>query len=316
MTECLLCARRGIKTLLDRDDDFGRACRPCRRRLARDLQRIVELVAIASWQPDPYRSKPDGNGARSHPGSRPPIDLDHVDPELVLVVLEPGEPSSKVPLLELLEAWERGVREDRGLVPYGVVSESRHPGIPHPSRTLVEVVGFLTVHVDWMTTDEHFELLAFAGQVRRSVAVLRQLDPSVERTSSWRIPCPADVEVQVELDDTADLELEPEPEFDVVACSTPLRILRHEDGRLDLHSDIYCPSCGTEWTAQRLLLVALADPRVTIWAEADAIHAATGIPLRTIRDWGARGRIPKRGAAYDAGAAFRARHAGLERSPA
>lgn len=307
ITDCELCARRGLTTKLDPERDFGRVCRSCRRRLAGDLQRIVELVAIASWQPDPMRSKPAGGGARPHPGSRPPLDLDHIDPELVLIRLEPGDPSSTVPLLELLESWERGIREDRGLVPYGVVSESRHAGLPRAQVTLVEVVGFLTVHIDWITTDEDFALLAFAGQIRRAVAVLRQLDPAVERTSSWRIPCPADFEVERIDDDGLTVDTV------VVACATPLRIIRHEDGRLDLHSDLYCPNCGTEWTAQRLLLVALADPRVTIWADADAIHAATGIPLRTIRDWGARGRIARRASEYDAGAAFRLRHAGVER---
>lgn len=76
----------------------------------------------------------------------------------------------------------------------------------------------------------------------------------------------------------------------------------------DLHGDVRCPRCGTTWTAQRLLLVALTDPAVTIWADRDTIEDALGIPVRTLRRWADLGAVPRHGSRYDAGAAFR-RHA-------
>lgn len=77
----------------------------------------------------------------------------------------------------------------------------------------------------------------------------------------------------------------------------------------DLHGDVHCPGCGTTWTAQRLLLVALSDPRVTIWAYPADVCDALGIPARTLRWWGEQGHVRREGRRYDAGAAFRRHHA-------
>lgn len=77
----------------------------------------------------------------------------------------------------------------------------------------------------------------------------------------------------------------------------------------DLHGDIRCPRCGTTWTAQRLLLVALSDPRVTIWGYPADISDALGIPERTLQRWGATGAVDRERGRYDAGAAYRLRHA-------
>ena len=92
-------------------------------------------------------------------------------------------------------------------------------------------------------------------------------------------------------------------------CGRRLTIGRHDDGSLDLHGDITCRDCGTVWTAQRLLLVALADERVTVWGYPDAIAGALGITDRTLRRWAEAGHVEKLGNRYNAGQAFRHRHA-------
>lgn len=93
---------------------------------------------------------------------------------------------------------------------------------------------------------------------------------------------------------------------DPTPCRYPLRITPG-----DLHGDIRCPRCGSTWTAQRLLLVALSDPRVTIWAYPTDVADALGIPGSTLRRWRAEERIAVRGSQLDAGAAYRLRHAAV-----
>lgn len=284
MTEhhCVLCARRGRTRALDE----GHVCQPCRNALHVDLGQILDLAAIAGTMPDPFAARSSGTSSRPHPGSRPPLEVARIDPELISIRLEPGDPSSVVPLLAVLESWERAVREDRGFAPYGVASALR--GALSTRATLAGVIAFLRSQVDWMCTEPDFAIEQLVDQVRRAVAALRALDPTRERRDGWGIPCPADVD-----DD---------------ACGRRLTIERHDDGRLDLHTDIACRDCGTVWTAQRLLLVALADERVTVWGYPEAITAALGIPRTTLQRWAEHGRVRRWGSRYDAGAAFRLRH--------
>lgn len=293
---CVLCAARGrLRELED-----GHVCPQCRNGLRVDLGQILDLVALAATMPDPFASRPSTGTSRPHPASRPPLEVARIDPELILVRLEASDPSSAVPLLELVESWERMVREERGYAPYGPASALRSAvtgrgGVSGYRATLSGSVGFLAGQVEWMTTEPDFPVDDLASQVRRALGVLRALDPTRERNDSWGIPCPAD--------------LTDEDNLVTDACGRRLRIERHDDGRLDLHTDIHCPDCGTEWTAQRLLLVALADERVTVWAYPDVIGTSLAIPLGTLRQWHARGHIARSGGRYDAGAAFRRRHA-------
>ena len=118
---CVLCARKHRT----RPVENGHVCQVCRNTLRVDLSQIPELVAIAATMPDPLASRPGSEGGRPHPGSRPPVEVARIDPELVLVRLDRDDPSSAVPLLVMLEDWERLVREERGLSPYGPVSAFR-----------------------------------------------------------------------------------------------------------------------------------------------------------------------------------------------
>lgn len=281
---CVLCATRGR----ERDVEDGHVCRACRTALRADLGQILELVALAGTMPDPFASRITSTGGRPHPGSRPPLEVARLDPELVLVRLERNDPTSAVPLLVMLEDWERIIREERGFAAYGVASALRTI-VPTDHTTLVGVVGFLQTQVDYACDEPTFSLEQFADNVHRAVGVLRGMDAAAAHHDGWGIPCPADVD-----------------EDEV--CGRRLTIERHDDGRLDLHTDIHCPSCGTVWTAQRLLLVALADTRVTVWGYPEAITAALGIPRSTLQRWAEKGTIRRLGGRYDAGAAFRVRH--------
>ena len=296
---CVLCARRS-RTREVRD---GHVCPACRNTLRVDLAQILDLVTIAATMPDPFASRTSSGGGRPHPASRPPLEVARIDPELILVRLDPTDPSTAVPLLVMLEEWERLIRDERGYAPYGPASSLRsassaHGGVSGPRATLGGVVAFLRAQVDYVCDEPTFSLEQFVAEVHRAIGVLRALDPTRAHHDGWGIPCPADV----------DQEDGSEP----TACERRLTIERHDDGRLDLYSDIHCPDCGTVWTAQRLLLVALADERVTVWGYPEAITVALGIPAATLRKWHERKRIRKSGNRYDAGQAFRLRHARAE----
>lgn len=317
---CVLCARRGRK----RELTEGHVCGPCRNGLRVDLGQILDLVALASTMPDPFASRSTGSGSRPHPGSRPPIEVARVDPELITIRLEPGDKTSGVPLLAMLESWERAVREDRGFAPYGLASGLRSSS-SGTRATLAGVVTFLRSQVDWMCDEPTFGIEQLAAQVHRAITTLRTLDPTHERLDGWGIPCPADVNPEHGCPGSDRCACACHDGYgnpcteaggcglgqpqQVEPCGRRLSIGRHDDGSLDLHGDIHCPDCGTTWTAQRLLLVALADERVTVWGYPEAITAALAIPAATLRKWHERGRITRLGNRYDAGQAFRLRHA-------
>jgi hypothetical protein len=176
---CVLCAQHGRERALE----TGHVCPACRHALNVDLGQLVDAAAIAGIIPDPRASKTGTEGSRPAPASRPPLDLAHIDPELVLVDAVPGDRSSAEPLLVLLESWCRVIREDRGLAPYGLATE----GV---AVTLSGTVAFLRHHVEWMTTDPSFGVEEFASHVHRGLVALRRLDPAIVRSVVWRIPCP------------------------------------------------------------------------------------------------------------------------------
>lgn len=117
------------------------------------------------------------------------------------------------------------------------------------------------------------------------VAGLERLDPDHERPDGMRVPCPA-----------------PHRDHDGRACGYRLAVVM--DRAAD---DIVCPRCSETWSGNRLILVALNDPAVTVWAYPDVIEATLGIPTRTLRQWAADGKVARNGSRYDVGAAFRRR---------
>lgn len=185
--------------------------------------------------------------------------------------------------------------------------------------TLVHVVGFLQSRLSWMCSEPGFPIEDFADHVRRSLGALRALDPARDRdVTTWRVPCPTDVaedapgtEPQRPESDEQGSGVHPDTPQDSNAPTVASRACGHRITVTpgDLHGTLWCRACRTEWTAQRLLLVALSDPRVTIWGYSSDVADALGIPARTLRDWTAKGRLTVQGSRIDAGQAYRLRHA-------
>ena len=110
---CVLCSRRGRVT----EVETGHCCAVCRVRLDDQLADIVRLAADAAAHVEP--STGAGMPGVSVPASRPPLDVDAIEPELILVRLQPDDPTSEEPILWVLESWARLLRDERGFSKYG-----------------------------------------------------------------------------------------------------------------------------------------------------------------------------------------------------
>jgi hypothetical protein len=260
---CVLCT-----TALD----VGHVCARCSERIRRDLDDILHLTAEAHTQTTPRQGT--GGGARSVPASKPPLAVDALDPELCLIRLVPDDASSEVPLLVLLEDWERIIREDRGLAPYGMASEARLASVgplhgstwaSHTPVTLTGVVRFLQGHHDWAMSEPSFDLAEYARQVRLCRRAVARWD-SDAAPPGWRVPCPTVTE-----------------DGD---CGQALRVSRGDE-------IVYCRKCGREWELPRLLAVAGRD--ADVWVDVEAAATMAGVHERTIRKWVARGVVTRRG---------------------
>ena len=259
---CVLCTR----SLHD-----GHVCGPCGYRITRDLDAILHLTAEACTQVD--RPNRPGSG-RSVPSSRPPLVVEALDPELASVRLIPEDPSSDVPLLVLLEDWERIIREDRGLAPYGMASEARLAATGplhgaswarHTPVTLTGVIRFLHAVHDWVLTEPSFDLAEYARQIRLCRRAVSRWDADLAEPG-WRVPCPT-------VTDDGD-------------CAQVLKVSRGAES-------VYCRACGREWEITRLLAVAGRD--ADVWVDVEAAATMAGVHERTIRKWIAKGKVAKRG---------------------
>jgi len=277
---CAVCIREMAGT-----PDYGRiVCTACQHGLTADLAAILEAAATAAYTPATFAAGGEGI-RRPAPSSRPPVSLGHIDPALTSIDEVKGDHSTETTVLALLESWTRMWRNTTRLTKWGIVTEPTGPGVPGVGVTLAVVVRDLRSQLPVMAADPRFPIEELADHIRRCLGVLRALDRSIERAASWRVPCPSDVDDGV--------------------CGRRITV---EPG--DLHGDLWCASCRTTWTPQRLLLVALNDARVSVWGYPADISAALGIPARTLRRWGEQDLVQRRGSLYDAGAAFRMRHAG------
>lgn len=264
---CILCDDRGRTTTAT----SGRTCNPCQAWLTHTLTDIGTLAAnAAAWiEPRPGSS----NSSSIAYGSRPPINVDAIDPELALLELNPGDPSSAVPILEALEMWEREIRDLQQLTPYGPASRHRTAAtgnrIDDTGWTLTACLRFLTGQVDWMTRTEAFDLLGFADHARRAAATLRRWSDD-DRQVGTRIACPT------MLDDGS-------------SCGRSLRV--SSDGE-----PVVCRACGTSWSIEWLIRVAGED--ADGWADVEAVCRLSGLHESTIRRWARSGKVRKRGLLY------------------
>lgn len=240
---CVLCAARGHDTTSDRH-----ICDPCVIRIGYTLDDIVAHALAASVEP-----VTDWAGIRGVPGSKPPINLDGVDPALTLVDMD-GE---SVPVLEVLESWERLVRAERGMVPYGPASATR--GGRDTTATLTGVTAFLRASLDWWATRPDLPVEDLDRETRLCARAMRHHDRD-RPTGGWRVPCPT-------IGDDGD-------------CGWPITVYRVAP---DEHAP--CRRCGRVWDTDRLLAVAGRD--ADVFVDPEAASTATGVPIRTIQRWGA-----------------------------
>jgi hypothetical protein len=261
---CVLCEGRGV----DRPAaESSTTCEPCRAWLARTIDQVAGYAALAARSV--ARTTKAATSAHAF-GSRPPLVVEALDPELAMIALNAGDESSEVTILAMCEMWERAVREDRHLAPYGPASEARHATTT--AAALRGCTGFLARQVDWMTTTPGFDLAGFADHVRRAAAILRRWDIDAA-TVGTRLACPAI------LDDGAE-------------CGAVIRLEPGGDA-------ITCRGCGHAWTA--LWLLQVAGSGIDAWADLEAAARYSSLSERSIRRWAATGRVRRRGLLYSLG---------------
>ena len=290
---CVLCARHGRAVELE----SGHCCRTCRVRLDDALVDIVRLAAdAAAW----IQPRATGSAGRSVPASRPPLNLDAVDPELTLVRLQADDSTSEEPLLWVLESWERLIRDERHLTPYGPASGHRNqtlaqlpvgetnrptvpprPGTDHSyavaganrpdQATLTAVVRFLRAQLDYAASEPTFGLEQFADEIGLCRRALARWDHDREGDlPGVSIPCPT-------VTDHAD-------------CGYRLRVV-------DLGDHVHCPRCGAERSGGQLVHIAMtADDGV--WLSAVDAARWLGISESTLRRRANAGRITRRAGRY------------------
>ena len=258
--KCVICARRDPR-------DGATLCGICTDRIDDNLARIAELTAWASAWITPRTGHSDGG--RSVPGSRPPVDVASLDAAL-------GNDA-----LPLLEAWERMVREQHHLAPYGVATALH-------SASVAGSVAFLRSWLLRLCEDAEWPIDVMAEEVADMRAKLEALDPERERTDGERLLCPAD-----------------HPEADGRPCHNRIRLIPGAP-----REDVYCRRCGTTWNTNRLKLLCLHDPDQRIWRTPAEIVEIVNVSKRTIQRWAEQGIIEQQGSRYDLGGVWR-RHQGV-----
>lgn len=265
---CILCEHRQPRRTTRLE--AGHCCPGCSSWLRTTILEIgLHAHEAAGWiAPRASRSP-----ASSAFGSRPPINLDAVDPACALLELNPGDPSSTVTVLEALEMWERAVREDRHYAPYGIASAMRAKQGQRScdtTATMAGVVDFLAGQIDWITSEPSFGLEEFADHVRRAAATLRRWSADNDAQIGTRIACPSVLEHG--------------------SCGASLRISTGGE-------PVTCRACGHAWTVDWLIRVAGDD--ADGWADIEAVCRLSGLHERTIRRWAKAGKVRKRGLLYN-----------------
>lgn len=248
----------------------GRLCAPCFSRLRVSLLSLPQLAGEAGSRLE-VTAVGKGSG-RSVPGSRPPLNLDAIDPALALIELAPGDRSSAVPILEALESWERVVRAENSLVPYGVATSlNRHP--LSTTVTLGNVCRFLSVWLEWMAESDIVEVADFHVHVGAARRVLLRWSWEGEDETRWRVACP-------------------HVRGSGQECGSILNFVGLED------DEIRCRGCGSRWSPARLLAVATSADAESVWVDAEAAGVAVGVDASTVRRWARAGRVRRQGQRY------------------
>jgi len=256
---CTVCATRGRATRLE----DGHVCPACIQRLADQLDDIVRLASLATIEPR------TGRGAgRSVPSSRPPLNIDGLDPALTPVLVATEWTSVVV----VLEGWERLVRDVRRMAPYGVASASRAAGAyADTTATLTGVVGFLRASLPWWESDASQPVDDFASEVHACQRALLHYDPDREPAGTM-IKCPT--------------------LLDEGECGYRLHYVEPDE-------QVTCRRCGVTRDAMTLVTVALSDGDTHVWVDPEAAEKETGVSVTTLKRWANRGIVHYSHGRYD-----------------
>jgi hypothetical protein len=250
----------------------GRVCAPCFSRLRVRLASLPQLAGDAQTRIEVEAT--GSRSGRSAPGSRPPINLDAIDPALALIELVPGDTSSKATILEAFESWERVIRDRNDLVPYGVATEKNRDPLSTTS-TLWNVCRFLGVWLEWMSEDPEIDVAEFNTHVSAARRVLLRWSWEAEPEVRWRVNCPTMLEKG--------------------ECGAVLNFVGLED------DEVRCRRCGSGWSPARLLVVATSQDSSSVWVDAEAAGVAVGVDSSTVRRWARAGRVRRQGQRYSLG---------------
>lgn len=261
------CCRSPLET--------GYACHRCEQRIARDLDAILDAYAIADEALLPGKGG-EGRSTERSLGVRIEA-LDLLAGNLVL---------------DVLESWERYLRAEYGLSPYGPASSVRtaegirasldaDSGLYGAPRSTVDVVSItLTGTIRFLKTYleeacRTFEPIADLAEEVRDLRNRAEHAAGITHRKSWRVDCPTTLD-------------------DGTACGNRLRVSGE-----NLEGVTYCRACRTEWPVERLLLVAASDADSAIWVDAEALANRLGVSEKTLTRWAKDGKIAKKGQLYD-----------------
>jgi len=275
---CVLCAARDRTTRLE----SGHVCAVCVTRLKDDLTSIVQNGDLSAVG---VRS---GGGAYATTGfdSKAPIDLDRTAPYLAQMRLYPlQQPEYRPPIAEVLAGWERIVREQRGLAPYGLATAD-HVGTDEgtlAAQASRAAVAMLRKHLPWITTEPTFPLEDFAYEIHACATRMHALaspGPSSERLV-W---CPTITDDQDE-------------NGAYLSCNARLTITTWAavDGDHTIGKDVTCPRCKVTRSPEQLLHAAGKEGT---WADAEAITTWYAVSARTLRRWAEKGEIRRQHGLY------------------
>jgi hypothetical protein len=245
--------------------ESGHVCQACLTRIGDELSEILTLAANASVEPISGR----GQG-RSVPSSKPPINVDGVDPALTTLDLGCGPTT----ILGTLEDWCRLVRESRGMGPYGPWSahrgtvEARNLGLGQNDTrvTLTACTSFLRASLPWWADSPDQPLEDFAGEIHACRRALAKWDPDRE-PMGYVAFCPTD------------------------DCGARIRYHSPDEA-------VTCPRCHVTRDVPTLVAVVMATHDADIWADPETAALHYGISVSRLRVWAQNGRVERKRGRY------------------
>lgn len=170
-------------------------------------------------------------------------------------------------ILGMLNEWEKLIREECKLTPFERVKKA-----PDLSKRIESAIAFTQHHLGWLIASEY--LSDFSTELKE----LHKLGMTAARKfmeKQTRIACPSE-------------------NADGLPCGRLLTIDKDE-----ILETFECRSCHSQWTALRLVAVALSVPGQRVWLDSEAIAQFLNMTEKNVQLYARRNQLPKRGQQYD-----------------